>query len=189
MGRWTRSLGAVAGGIALVWGSAAAALDAYGGRDPDRDDYAAIVVAGAGVLPGGIPSDALVARTEGAVALWRDGYAPRIAFTGGVGDWGPAESEVAAAMAADAGVPAHAIVREAESTSTEENAIEAAKVLGDVPILVVTDRYHVLRCERVFGRHFSRVRVVGVTSPLYVRARGSLREVLATAWYVGRGRM
>ncbi|MEQ1564582.1 MAG: YdcF family protein [Myxococcota bacterium] len=171
------------------WLAAAVGLDAYGGRGLERPNFGAIVVAGAGVMPGGVPSDALVARADVAVALWREGRAPRVAFTGGVGDWGPAESVVGAGLAVRAGVPEAAIVREERSTSTEENAAALREVLGDVPIVVVTDRYHVLRCERVFGRYFAEVEVVGAVSPPVVRWRGAVREVAAVVYYAARGRL
>lgn len=184
-----RVVGWVAGGIGAAWLGAALALDQYGAAPPDEGSVDAVVVAGAGVMPGGVPGDALVARTAHAVALWEAGKAPRIAFTGGVGDWGPAESVVGARLAVEAGVPEAAIVREERSTSTEENARELRALLGDVPIVVVTDRYHVFRCERVFGRHFTHVDVVGATSPWGVRARGAAREVAAVLWYTIRGRL
>ena len=53
----------------------------------------------------------------------------------------------------------------------------------------MTDRFHVLRCRRVFGRHFAVADAVGVESPAWVRVRGSLREVLAIAWHGLRGRL
>jgi uncharacterized SAM-binding protein YcdF (DUF218 family) len=87
------------------------------------------------------------------------------------------------------GVPDAAIVAEDRSSSTTENAEEIAAVLGDVPILVVTDRYHALRCRRVFGRVFGEVEVQGALSPPWVRFRGAIREVLAIAWYTTRRRM
>lgn len=184
--RRTVWVAAIAG---AAWLSAAGALDQYGSGPAGDSVVDAVVVAGAGVMPGGVPGDALVARTTHAVSLWRSGKASRIAFTGGVGDWGPAESVVGARLARDAGVPESAIVLEDRSTSTEENARELRGVLGDVAIVVVTDRYHVFRCERVFGRHFSRVEVVGATSPWGVRVRGALREVPAILWYTLRGRL
>jgi uncharacterized SAM-binding protein YcdF (DUF218 family) len=186
--RWRRAVGVAVAGCGL-WLAAAALLDAYGGRAPSAARFDAVVVAGAGVMPGGVPSDALVARTERAVALWRAGMAPRIAFTGGVGDWGPAESAVGAALALAAGVPDEVILREDRSTSTEENARELRAVLDGAAILVVTDRYHVFRCERVFGRYFPEVDVVGAISPPGVRWRGALREVAAVAWYTIAGRL
>ena len=153
----------------LGWGGAAAGLDLYGGRAVPAGGWDAIVVAGAGVMPGGVPSDALVARTRRAVDLFDEGRAPILAEA-----WG---------------VPAPAIVTEDVSTSTEENARELAAVLGPARILVVTDRYHVLRCERVFARYFPEVGGVGVTSPPRVRARGALREVLAVGLYAVTGRL
>jgi uncharacterized SAM-binding protein YcdF (DUF218 family) len=86
-------------------------------------------------------------------------------------------------------VPPAAIVSESRSTSTEENALELAHILGPARILVVTDRYHVTRCERVFGRHFPAVEGVGVVSPPWVRTRGATREVLALGWYAVSGRL
>lgn len=187
--RWATGIAAAAAAAGLLWVGIAAALDVAGSAAPPPGPYAAIVVAGAGVMPGGVPSDALVARTRAAVDLYVAGAAPTIALTGGIGDWGPAESAVAERLAVGWGVPPAAIVSEAASTSTEENAQQIAAVLGDVPVLVVTDRYHVTRCRRVFGRYFTRVEVVGAVSPLQVRAAGSMREVLAIAYYVVRGRM
>ena len=172
-----------------AWSLTAAALDISGGSPSAEGRYDAIVVAGAGVMPGGVPSDALYARTQMASALYRDGRAPLLALTGGVGDWGPAESIVAEQLALGWGVPREAIVREERSTSTEENAALLREQIGDRSVLVVTDRYHVWRCERVFRRHFSRADAVGTTSPPLIRARGALREVFAIAFYAARGRL
>jgi uncharacterized SAM-binding protein YcdF (DUF218 family) len=179
-------LGALCG---AGWSLTAAVLDLRGGNSPPEEHYDAIVVAGAGVMPGGVPSDALYARTRAATDLYLAGYAPTLALTGGVGDWGPAEAVVAEQLALGWGVPPEAILREERSTSTEENAALLRELLGDRSVLVVTDRYHVWRCERVFRRHFSRADAVGTTSPPYIRARGALREVLAIPWYAVRGRL
>ncbi|MEZ4238415.1 MAG: YdcF family protein [Myxococcota bacterium] len=182
------AVGVLASGL-VAWLAAAAALDRYGASPPPPGPYAAIVVAGAGVMPGGVPGDALVARTRLAVDLYAQGYAPTLALTGGVGDWGPAESAVARELAVRWGVPADAVVTEDRSRSTAENAAEIAAVLGDVPVLVVTDRYHALRCRRVFGRRFHDVQVAGAVSPWPIRFRGAVREVLAVTWYTVLGRM
>lgn len=178
-----------AAAASAAWSLFAATLDVRGGYPPKGTSYQAIVVAGAGVMPGGVPSDALYARTQAASALYRAGLAPRLALTGGVGDWGPAESVVAEQLALGWGVPQQAIIREERSTSTEENAALLRELLGDVSVLVVTDRYHVWRCERVFRRHFSQADAVGTTSPPWIRARGALREVFAIGWYAARGRL
>ncbi len=173
----------------LGWIGAAVVLDRSATAEPRSRDYDAIVVAGAGVRPDGTPSGTLVRRTRRGSELVLDGVAPTLALTGGVGDWGRAESLVAAELAVDFGVGAESIVLEALSTSTEGNAREMGKVLGRAKVLVVTDRFHAFRCRRVFGRYFDEVDVVGVTGPPLPRAYGALREVLAVAWYAVNGRL
>lgn len=176
-------------GVVASWMLTAVLLDQIGAAPPSADSFDAIVVAGAGVKEGGHPSPALFHRTRMGADLWHEGVAPILALTGGVGDWPPAESAVAATLARAWGVPADAIVTEDRSTSTEGNAVEALHELGDINVLVVTDRYHVLRCRRVFARHFSHVDGIGAITPLRVRARGALREVLAVTLYAVTGRL
>ena len=183
------ALGLMLDALLAGWLAGASALDGCGRARPVAPGYAAVVVAGAGVRPGGRPSDVLVARTWRGVELWREGFAPRLAVTGGVGDWPPAEAVVARDLALGWGVPASAIVVEPRSDSTEGNAAELSARLGDVPVLVVTDRYHVFRCERVFGRYFTRVDAVGVKSAPRVRLHGAMREVLAVSLYGITGRL
>lgn len=175
--------------VVVAWVAAAVALDQYGLRQQPSGSYDAVVVAGAGVRPGGRPSVALYGRTRQACDLWEQGVAPVLALTGGVGDYPPSEAEVARQLAREWGVPAERIVMEERSTSTEENAEQLATVLAAERVLVVSDGYHVFRVRRVFGRHFDSVDAVGVKTTLWVRAWGSLREVLAIAWYAIRGRL
>ncbi|HHO49523.1 MAG TPA: YdcF family protein [Deltaproteobacteria bacterium] len=176
-------------GIVVVWGLAALSLDLVGGRTVGSSSYDAVVVAGAGVRPGGVPSGTLIRRTRRAVELVTGGHGRRLALTGGVGDWPPAEAVVARQLALGWGVPPGSIVWEDRSTSTEENAREIRAVLGDARILVVTDRSHVVRCERVFRRYFREVDAVGVAPPLSARIYGALREVLAVSYYGVLGRL
>lgn len=180
---------ALATALAGGWGLAAAALDVAGGAPPPEGDYAAIVVAGAGVLPGGVAGTPLRNRSLRAAELYTQGMAPVVLFTGGVGDWPPSEASVGAAIALQAGVPEGAVALEELSATTEQNALQARATLGDVPVLVVTDRFHAVRCRRVFARHFSSVEVVGVSGPARVRVRFALREVVAVLWYAATGRM
>ncbi len=185
--------GKVAGLMFLVWLAAAYALDRHGLRGP-RGRFDAIVVAGCRVMPDGRPSPALARRAALATRLWRDGLAPRVVFTGGVGDHGGSEASVAAAFARGLGLPDEAILLEERSTSTDENAAGAAEVLeaAGTPrerILVVTDSYHVLRCERVFGRRFAEVEGTGSRSVPLARLRGAMREVPAVIAYAALGRL
>lgn len=182
-------LGALGAVLLQLWLIAALGLDCYGQRTP-TGTFDAIVVAGCRVDPGGVPSLALQRRTRRAVDLWRAGAAPRIVFTGGVGTYPPSEAEAAARYAESLGVPPEVIVREERSTSTEENARFAAEVLDPRSrVLVVTDAYHVLRAERVFGRAFAEAQGAGSVPRLDVRVRGALREVAAVMLYGVEGRL
>jgi uncharacterized SAM-binding protein YcdF (DUF218 family) len=176
--------------LALLWGAAALALDGYGRREPRAGErFDLIVVAGCRVMPDGRPSRALRRRVERAVGLWRQGRAPALLFTGGVGDAPVSEARASAALAASLGVPAAAMILEERSTTTEENARLAAALAPGARVLVVSDTFHVLRCERVFARHFAAARGVGSRNDAGPRARGALREVAALSWYALRGRL
>nr|AYM53963.1 hypothetical protein [Pyxidicoccus sp.] len=148
-----RRLLLVAGG-ALTFGvfGLAFVVDRFGQRE--RVEAAdAVVVLGARVLPGGVPSGALRARTEKAVELYQRGLARRLVFSGGVGVNPPSEARVMLALATRLGVPAEACVLEEESHSTEENARFAAKLLreaGARRVVVVSDPYHLLRARQYF---------------------------------------
>ena len=172
-----------------LWLTAAAALDLYGARQRPEGVWDAIVVAGCRVRPDGSPSLALQRRTEAAVELWRQGLAPRIILTGGMGDHPPTEAAAAAAHARKLGVPAQALVEEGRSTSTEENARFAAQLTGARRVVVVTDSYHVFRSRRVFARHFPEVAGFGSTPGAGPRIKGALREVPAIAYYGLKGRL
>lgn len=172
-----------------LWLLAAAFLDVAGHQQLKGGTWDAVVVAGCRVDPGGTPSLALQGRTALAVELWGKGLAPVVLFTGGVGDYPPAEAVAAAAYAETLGLPRDAILTETRSTSTEQNAQFAAELLGSGRILVVTDSYHVWRAERVFSRHFESATGVGRTPLPLVRTRGALREVAAVAWYGVNGRL
>ncbi len=164
--------------LLVAWGLGALALDAYGRRAaPSSGQWDAIVVAGCRVMPDGRPSPALERRVRAAVALWKAGRAPLVVMTGGVGEHPPSEAEAAARLAHALGVPESALVRESQSTTTAENARFAARVVDARRVLIVSDTYHVLRCEWLFGRHFAEVRGVGSTPEPWPRVRFALREV------------
>ncbi len=170
-----------------IWLGMAWALDANGHRQEPTGSYDAIVVAGCRVLPEGRPSLSLVRRATKAVELWRRGVAPVIAFTGGVGDWPPAEAVAAAEVARSLGVPESALLLERRSRSTIENARFLREQSSYARIIVVTDTYHVRRCEWFFRKYFTTVDGYGVVSPFFYRTRGALREALAYAYYVVLG--
>jgi len=165
------------------------ALDAYGRREVPEGRWDAIIVTGCKVERDGTASPALRRRTLKAVELWRSGLAPVIVLTGGVGRFEPSEARAAADVAMEAGVPESALLLEELSTSTEENALFASRLIDSRRVIVVTDTYHVFRTERVFGRHFAEARAVGSVPRPKVRVLGALREVAAIADYALAGRL
>jgi uncharacterized SAM-binding protein YcdF (DUF218 family) len=83
-----------------------------------------------------------------------------------------------------AGVPESAIVREARSWDTYENAVEAARILSDKPIILVTCTWHLPRARLLFERAGVRVaREVGAPPPhpsVWERAWWHARERVST---------
>lgn len=177
------------GCIGVAYLGAALWLDRHGRREPPEERFDAIVVLGCRVRPDGTPSGALARRARHGAHLYARGLAPRIVFTGGVGDHPPSEARAAASIARALGVPDEAIVLEETSTSTEENAREAARLIGRGRVLVVTDAYHAFRAERVFARHFDGALAVGRSGTSGERVRGALREVGALTAYAVLGRL
>lgn len=170
--------------ITLAWTGGALALDTWGRTREVHGHYDALIVAGCRVYPDGKPSPALEWRVRKAVTLWQSGIAPLIVFTGGLGDFPPTEAAAAAKLAGELGVPHSAMVLEDRSTSTEENARNAAATVANsssLRILVVTDAYHVFRARRIFARYFGSTEAVGSTYGEWSRIRGAYREVLAVA--------
>lgn len=178
-------------GAALIlgWLFAAGILLWVGTRSlPAEARFDAIVVLGCRVFPNGAPTTAMLERVKLAVALYESHRAPLVITTGGTGDSGHAEAEVAAQIAIELGVPPRAVHMEARSTSTQENARYCAMQVPARAVLLVTDGYHVLRARRVFGRYFPTVAACGTRHPvLRLRIKGALREVGAVLLYGAMG--
>jgi uncharacterized SAM-binding protein YcdF (DUF218 family) len=90
------------------------------------------------------------------IELWKAGAAPKLLLAGGTGDpfsRGPAEGEAMRAQAMALGVPADAILVDAKSRTTAENALEAKALLGDASrIILVTSALHLPRSVALFTR-------------------------------------
>lgn len=168
-------------------GALGAAVYRAGARpDPGRPADL-IVVPGCRVREDGSPSACLARRTEAAVALWREGRAPRLAVSGGAEPGRPSEGAVAAALARSLGVPDDALVVETSATSTWENAALVAAAAPGARMIVVTDGWHALRCGRVFRHHAVDVQVVGLDRPASWRTWA--RELGVLLVYGARGRL
>ena len=152
-----------------------------------------IIVLGSGVRPNGSPSAGHLRRAAHAAALYKQGLAPVVLCTGGFDLPADArtEADVCAELLRQAGVPGAAILTEEISASTEQNAIQAQKVMQAHSLttaLVVSDNYHLLRAATVFKAYniqavFSPAQIT--SGPLDWRSAvfGSYRETFALAWY------
>ncbi|MFT6818064.1 MAG: uncharacterized SAM-binding protein YcdF (DUF218 family) [Myxococcota bacterium] len=139
--------------------------------------YDLIVVPGAAVRFDGSPSPALARRVKAGAALWKAGHAPILVVSGGVVTHPPAEGMVGTRLAAQLKVPVTALVAETVARTTAENALYSSHLNLGPRVLVVTDDFHVARCDVLFRRHFDEVCVVGCRSPH--RFRFGLRETIA----------
>jgi len=101
----------------------------------------------------GRPSPVLRARLEHGLALYRRNLAPRVLTTGGAGgDPVFTEAEVGRDFLRQRGVPAEAIIVEAEGESTLESAVAAAEIMrrmGLTSCVVVSDGYHIFRAKKI----------------------------------------
>jgi uncharacterized SAM-binding protein YcdF (DUF218 family) len=112
----------------------------------------AIVVLGCRLRPGGGPSGQLRRRVALGVRLYESGVAPILLLSGGSAE----QTTEAAAMrllAVAAGVPDEALLCEERSRNTVENAIEAARLLGQRGlgrVVLVSHRPHLPRARLLF---------------------------------------
>jgi uncharacterized SAM-binding protein YcdF (DUF218 family) len=116
------------------------------------DGADAVVVLGCRVGPGGLPSAALIHRIDCGVRLFREGAAPLLVLSGGGAGPVP-EAEIMRCAASASGVPDSAMLIEAGSSNTFENAHETARLLGSRglrSVLLVSHRTHLPRAILLF---------------------------------------
>ncbi len=177
LGVWVVVVGLLAGLIYIT------------GEDNTAEPSDVIVVLGSGLRRDGQPGDALRRRSTWAAQLYRDGIAPAVICTGGIGE-GQRRSEASACaeVLQARGVPLSAIYLEESSRSTEENAIFAREIIQAnnwQTVTLVTDSFHMLRASWMFdhydiAHHSSAVPREWVRNYFYVRHFS--REILALHW-------
>jgi uncharacterized SAM-binding protein YcdF (DUF218 family) len=111
---------------------------------------AVIVIYGAAVRPGGVPSGTMRRRVEAALRFGAGLGAPLYMPTGGVGTHPPAEAEVMAGMLREAGVEAGRIIVEATGRNTLRSTLACAGLLrgrglGEARVYAATSAYHLPR--------------------------------------------
>ena len=148
----------------LIWLSyTGVAIWGYGNKDhAELSD--SIIVLGAAIV-GDKPSPVFEERINHAVNLFRNTKAPRIIFTGGLGNGEKfTESEVGAAFAVGLGVPSSAILKDMTSRTTRQNLLEAQSLMKAhnlKSVIIVSDPLHLKRAE-MMARDLG---ISAVTSP------------------------
>ena len=139
--------------LLLLWLLGVAAWIIWGG---DRDQAApadAIIVLGAAAYDAK-PSPVFEERIRHGLDLYRQGYAPKLIFTGGFGGARArfSESQVARRYALKQKIPADAILIETKSRTTRQNLVEAKVLMkqNDLhKVIVVSDPLHMARALRL----------------------------------------
>jgi uncharacterized SAM-binding protein YcdF (DUF218 family) len=152
--------------LGVVWRAA---------REDQRRAAGAIIVLGAAQY-NGKPSPVLRARLDHALELHREGLAPLIVVTGGIGS-GDRESEatVGRRYLIGQGVPDSAVVVIAKGRDTDETMIavgEWVRGRGLTDVLLVSDAFHMARLRVVARRHG----LVAWTSPATASPISGSRE-------------
>jgi uncharacterized SAM-binding protein YcdF (DUF218 family) len=113
----------------------------------------AIVVLAGGVNANGVLNESSLRRTMHSILLYREGFAPRLVFSGPANKQGVVEAEIRAEMARRLGIPPTAILTESRVHTTREEAARIAGLLqslGIRTILLVTDQGHMVRSQLLF---------------------------------------
>jgi uncharacterized SAM-binding protein YcdF (DUF218 family) len=195
--RWLRIFSRVLiFGIVLVGIGAlvsSAAVFQYG-RTDHAEEADTIIILGSGTRADGRVSPAYARRIRHAMTLFKRGLAPTLLCTGGYANRWRTKSEALACKEylLELGVPEAAILIEEVSRSTEENAIEAKKVMdanGLSSAIIVTDNFHILRSEIYFRAqgiivYSSAAQLTQGELRLSTGLSSSLREIAALGWYM-----
>lgn len=172
--------------IAAVWIISLALVIVWERLDT-RTPAHAIVVLGAAQWDGR-PSPVLRARVDHAIQLWRRGLAPKLIVTGGRGQGDTTtEAAVERRYAISHGVPASAILVEAESRSTSESLRNVAAMMdtGARQVILVSDPFHMLRLSILARRFGLRPRTSPTrTSPISANRAAFWRYTLHESWKV-----
>jgi len=139
--------------LLLLWLAGVGAWVVWVGHNDQAERADAIIVLGAAAYDAR-PSPVFEERIRHGLSLYRQGYAPRLIFTGGFGGSGArfAESEVARRYALRHDIPDEAILIETHSRSTRQNLLFARELMqanGMDKVILVSDPLHMARALRL----------------------------------------
>mgnify|MGYP000930259766 CR=1 FL=1 len=139
--------------LLLAWLLGVIAWIFWVGERDQASNADAIIVLGAAAYDAK-PSPVFQERIRHGLDLYRAGYAPLLIFTGGYGGSGArfSESQVARRYALREGIPDDAILIETASRNTEQNLVEARRLMeqrGLHRVIIVSDPLHMARALRL----------------------------------------
>lgn len=164
--------------VILLWAAMVGiSIWSYGGDD--RAAHADCIIVLGAAVQGDAPSPVFEERIRHGIALYQEGYAPVLIFTGGVGA-GQTHSEgsIARTMAVRHGVPATDILIEEKSRTTQQNLAEARDLMRQHQMksaIVVSDPLHMKRATMMAED----LGIVAVSSPTPTSRYRSLKAKLA----------
>lgn len=167
-----------------------AAVIADGVRD-ELGSADLILILGSKVFPSGRPSPRLCRRLDRGLELYREGRAPTILVSGGLGIEGWKEGDVMAAYLIERGVPASAVVIDNGGDNTFLSARHTRDHLlktGGRSALVVTDYFHIPRARLALHR-FGVAEVYSAKAELWIGRRDPYwiaRDFVAFYYYLVR---
>ncbi|MFJ8513996.1 YdcF family protein [Lysinibacillus xylanilyticus] len=138
-----------------------------------------IIVLGAKVKPGGIPSLSLKNRLEGAVKYLNKYPHVKVIVSGGQGaDEDQTEASVMFKYLQDKGIDTNRILVEEQSTSTYENLLFSKELLpkGTKKITILSNDFHLKRAKYLAESLGFEVDVVAAETPKSVEIKLKLRE-------------
>ena len=161
---------------------------ALASRQDQRQPVDAIVVLGAAQY-NGKPSPVLRARLDHALILYREGLAPTVVVTGGIGEGDRvSEATVGRQYLVGHAIPESAVVVRPEGRSTQASIQSVGQWAGEHAvhrILLVSDPFHMLRL-RLEARRTSLEAFTSPTrtSPISANWRSELFFFSAEAWKI-----
>ncbi|MDA0766740.1 MAG: YdcF family protein [Verrucomicrobia bacterium] len=148
--RWKRSLRIILGtflALTLYLVYQAVSIHRFGFSDDGRSADCAIVLGAAAYH--NKPSPVFTERINQGIRLYKEGRVAHLILTGGFGEGAPfAESEVALDHCLAHGVPREALLLETTSQTTDQNLVEAKRLMDEnawQTALVVSDPWHLKR--------------------------------------------
>ncbi len=153
-----------------------------GERPRAKGTYKYVIVLGAKVKRGAIPSRALAFRLDAALTYARKHPQVHIIVSGGQGpDEDATEASVMKQYLIDRGFPASQIIVEDQSTSTYENLLNTKNIIGDElqGLTIVSSNYHLARAKMLAEVLHLKCDVVPAKTPESIEVKVRFRERFA----------